>query len=335
VLPTLKIVLKRGALVAAANWPVICIQAVTGSLFTLLVAVPLLGGIVLVTLVIGADPGVLVSLGWRELVPTIVAALGSRPVVLASFLAAVAVVVVGGSLLVFLIKAGTVAVLIQGERDAEAIEQPPLCLETIAGASSFSIERFVDSAGRLFPRYARLGLLLMATYLVAGATYVTVVFVSPAGERWLATALVTVVFVTAITLINLVYLLAQIIMAADDCGPGQAAARVAGFLRHEPWPILAVFGVVMVMLVFAAGASVLATGLLGLIAFVPVFGLAVLPLQLIAWMLRRLVFEYIALTSIGAYGRLYRAHAGARAGDEARVYGIRPPGYDPALDGRH
>jgi len=58
--------------------------------------------------------------------------------------------------------------------------------------------------------------------------------------------------------------------------------------------------------VFATGASILATAALGLIGFVPLFGLTVLPLQLLAWVLRGLVFQYIGLASIGAYLTLYR-----------------------------
>ena len=46
----LKYSLKRGALVAAANWPVIIVQEAADSLFKLLVAVPLIGGIFLVVL---------------------------------------------------------------------------------------------------------------------------------------------------------------------------------------------------------------------------------------------------------------------------------------------
>jgi len=49
-----------------------------------------------------------------------------------------------------------------------------------------------------------------------------------------------------------------------------------------------------------------------LIAFVPLVGLAVFPLQIAALILRGLVFEYIGLTAMGAYITLYRQYA-ARA----------------------
>ena len=79
---TLKHALKRGALIAAANWPVVVVQEIADSLFKLLLAMPLIGGIFLVALVLGAEPVALLSLGWRDLIATIVASLVSRPLVL-------------------------------------------------------------------------------------------------------------------------------------------------------------------------------------------------------------------------------------------------------------
>ena len=64
--------LKRGALVAAANWPLTIVQAIADSLFKLLIAAPLFGGIFLVALVVGAEPVTLMSLEWRDLATTIV-----------------------------------------------------------------------------------------------------------------------------------------------------------------------------------------------------------------------------------------------------------------------
>ena len=68
-----------------------------------------------------------------------------------------------------------------------------------------------------------------------------------------------------------------------------------------------------VSVIFATGASLLATAALGLIAFVPLVWLAVLPLQLMAWVLRGLVFQYIGLSSIGAYVKLYREYSAAQS----------------------
>jgi hypothetical protein len=312
----LKTTLKRGALIAAANWPVILIQATADTLFKLLIAVPIVGGIFLVALVLGTDPNALITLAWRDMAASVVAALLAHPMALTAFLLAVGVVAVGGSLFVFLVKAGTVAVLVRSEREADPIEETPLHLDRLARASRFSVERFIDAAGGLFPRYARLGFVLMAVYLVSGGGYLAIVTASrAAGQSWGVAALLTTVFVVWITLVNLLYLLMQIVIAADDCHVGAALPRVAAFLRHERGNVTRVFLVILVLVVGATGASFVAAALLSLITFVPFVGLAALPLQLAAWALRALVFQYIGLTSVGAYVTLYRRFAGDFAED--------------------
>lgn len=304
---TLKLTLKRGALVAAANWPLTIIQAVADSLFKLLVAAPLVGGIFLVALVVGAEPVALMSLEWRDLATTIAASLLSRPLVLVAWVAALGVVIGGGSLFVFLIKGGAVSVLVRGEREAGPIEQPPLLPDVVAQASAFSVDGFIDGARALFPRYAKLGLILMGIYLASGVGFLAVVAAGrSAGEGLITAALVTAGFVAWITIINLLYLLMQIVMAADDCSIASAMSRVWTFLRRERRLVSAVFLVVLALVVFATGASIVATTALGLIGFVPLFGLTVLPLQMLAWVLRGIVFQYIGLASIGAYLKLYR-----------------------------
>lgn len=304
---TLKLTLKRGALVAAANWPVTIIQATADSLFKLLILAPLVGGIFLVALVVGEEPTSLMSLEWRELVTTIVTSLLSRPLVLTAWVGSLGVVIVGGSLFVFLIKGGAVGVLVKGEREAGPIEQPPLMFESVARASAFSVDQFIESAEALFPRYSRLGLALIGVYLASGSAYLGIVAGSAnGGEGWLITGLLTVAFVAWITIVNLLYLLMQIAIAADDCSVTSAVPRVSAFLHRERRSIAAVFFVVLALVVCATAASLLATAALGLIAFVPLFGLTVLPLQLLAWVMRGVVFQYIGLSSTAAYLTLYR-----------------------------
>lgn len=304
----LKLLLKRGALVAAANWQVTLVQSTADTLFKLLITAPILGGLVLAVLVLGAEPRELMSLEWREMAITIARSLLSHPAVLAAFLLAVAVVAVGGSLFIFLIKGGTVAVLVRGERDAGPIEAPPLHLDSLRRAARFSPELYIQASRDLFPRYARLGLMLIAIYALSGVAYLSLVFaIGLVGDRWGMAALATAGFVAWITLVNLLYLLVQIAIAADECSVAVAARRVAAFLRHERRGIAGVFAVVLGLVALATGASVLATAALGLIAFVPFVGLAVLPLQLLAWVFRGIVFQYLGLTSIGAYVKLYRS----------------------------
>ena len=307
----LKPVLKRGCLVAAANWPVTLVQSTADSLFKLLIAVPLVGGVFLVALAVGAEPGSLFALTWSDFVTTTIASLLSHPFVLAMFLLSLGTVAVGGSLFVFLVKGGTIGVLVAGDRAAGPVEEPPLHFDTVARASGFSIELFTDRAQALFPRYAKLGFALMVVYLASSLVYLAGVLGSRgAGESWLLTALITVGFVAWITIINVVYLLVQIIVAADECGVRAGARRTLAFIRHERVMLGGVFLVILGLVMVATGASFLAAASLSLLTFVPFLGpflgLAVLPLQLLAWMLREIVFQYIGLSSVVAYLKLYR-----------------------------
>ena len=305
---TLKASLKRGALVAAANWPVALIQAVADGLFKLLIAVPLVGGIILATLVIRADADPFAAADWRVVVASIVTSLLTHRVVLAAFLLSLAVVLVGGTLFVVLVKGGTLGVLVRGERAAGPVEVPPLQPEVLATAASFSVELFIDSARALFARYARLGFVLMAIYTASGAAYVGVVAGGnwSEAERWGFTTLVTITFVIWTTFVNLLYLLVQTVIAADDCGVMAAVRHVTAFLRHEARMVAGVCLVILAMVVLATGASLLAFSALGLISLLPFMWLAAVPLQLLAFVLRSLVFQYVGLSSIGAYLTLYR-----------------------------
>ena len=304
----LKFTLKRGVLLAGANWQATLVQAAADSLFKLLIAVPAIGGISFVGLVVGAEPSGLLALEWREMVTTIVGALLSQPLVLLAFLAALAIALVGGSLLLFLAKGGTVAVLTEGDRRiGDSLEQAPLHLSTVRRASGFSVEAFMAASERFFPRFARLGACLMGVYLASAVLLRISVTAGRLTGRVLGdAALMTIVFVAWITVVNLYYLLTQIIIVADDCTVSSALRRTARFLREDFRRIATVFGVMMGVELLAMGVSVLAIGALGLIAFVPFFGLAALPVQLMAWLFRSVVFEFLGLTTVGAYLTLYR-----------------------------
>src|ERR1041385_1504644 len=136
--PFLKPVLKRGALVALANWQVTLIQATADSIFKLLIATPVIGGLFLVGLVIGAAPEDLLGLEWREMAETTITSLLSHPVVLTAFLASLGVMVVGGSLFIFLMKAGAVSVLVRGEREAARMAAHSSLRADANGSTSFS-----------------------------------------------------------------------------------------------------------------------------------------------------------------------------------------------------
>ena len=323
----LKTALKRGALIAAANWPVTLIQATADSLFKLLLAAPVIGGVFLAALAVGSDPVALITLQSREMALTIATALLARPLVLTVLLLAIAVVGVGGSLFVFLVKAGTVATLVRSERDAGIIEEPPLRVSAVARASRFSIDHFMSAAQGFFPRFARLGLMLMAVYIVSGGVYLAAVMRPQPELGWTGAALITAAFVVWITVVNLLYLLLQIVVVVEDCSVAAAARRVASFLRRERRHVMAVFLLLFGVVIAATGASLLATAALGLVAFVPFFGLVALPLQLLAWLLRGLVFQYLGLASVGAYLTLYRRFIGP--GTDVQTAGVYGHAWGP------
>jgi hypothetical protein len=115
------------------------------------------------------------------------------------------------------------------------------------------------------------------------------------------------------TAINLVYLLMQIAMAAGHVTLLDAAREIGRFIRAEIRELSSIFVIVLGIVVVTWLASALAWSGVGLIAFVPLVGLAVFPLQLAALIVRGLVFEYVGLTAMGAYVTLYQRYTEARA----------------------
>src|SRR6476646_8981119 len=104
----LRHLLKRGALLAAANWQVIAIQFVAETTFQVLLAVPIIGAAILVAVLLGADLADLLQGSMRDIFTTIASALMSEPLALVSFMCAFVVVLIGGSMFMFLVKGGTV-----------------------------------------------------------------------------------------------------------------------------------------------------------------------------------------------------------------------------------
>jgi hypothetical protein len=313
--------LKRGALVTAANWQVVIVQFVADAVFKTLLAVPIVGGVFLAVLLIGGDPSDILSLPVADIVPTMASALLAQPMALVAFLVAVAFVVLGGSLLMFLVKGGTVTVLVAAEHGAGAIEHPPLRLPAFRRATFFSLERFTGGAVRLFSRYSVLGLGLMVVYLVSTLAFLAVVFggPEPAGDWRMLAAAGSLLLISWITIVNTLYLLCQLAIATDGCSTGQAVARVARLLRREGGMVALIFVATLALVALTTAASILATAALGLIAFVPLVGLAALPLQLIAWLVRGLVFQFLSLTALAAYSRVYRGNAAAGSVELRRI----------------
>lgn len=313
-LANLRATLKRGAIVTAANWPVVVIQFIADSTFKLLLGVPVVGGALLVALALGRDVRELLGGDLREVVTAVAGTLFSHPGAFVGFVCALGFMLAGGSVLMFLVKGGTVTVLSAGEALAGPMDHPPVHLASFGRASQYSVERFLAGSARLFKRYLRLGLALFGVYALSGGLYLAVVLggYSAIGDTtaalgWTVVAAVcSSVLLVWITLVNLVYLLLQMIVAVDDCSVRAAVRLLGRFVRARGRDVAVVFLVVLGLVLVATAASLLATTGLGLISFVPLIGLAVFPLQAAAWLVRGLVFQYLGLTALGAYLALYR-----------------------------
>jgi hypothetical protein len=121
------------------------------------------------------------------------------------------------------------------------------------------------------------------------------------------------------------------VVAVEDVGVRAAMGRALRFVGASFREIAGIFGVVLLLAVIATIASIVAAAGLGLINLVPLLGLAVLPLQIAAWLVRGFVFQYLALTALGAYLTQYR-QALKRRTPQAAVRMVGPPEERPRED---
>lgn len=334
----LKLLLKRGALLAVANWQAVAIQFLAESTFQVLLAVPIVGAAILVAVLLGTDFGEVARGGLREIFTTVTSTLRSEPVALGAFIVAFGVELIGGSVLMFLVKGGTVEVMLAAEAAAGPIERDPLTFDRLQRASRFTVQRFASGCRRMFRPYVWLGVALMVVYALSGGLYLAFVVYGyrAAGGRalvigWtLLAAMATAGLIAWITLVNFFYLLLQIAIAIENVTVPDAVRVTSRFVRAQFRGLAGVFLVVLAIVVAATFASALAWSGVGLIAFVPVVGLAIVPLQLVALVVRGLVFEYIGLTALGAYVTLYAAHRSAADRPALDSPGVASPLGHPA-----
>ncbi|MFN7984001.1 MAG: hypothetical protein U0Q11_19305 [Vicinamibacterales bacterium] len=316
-----KLLLKRGGLLAAANWPLVVIQFVAQTTFQMLLAVPIVGAAVLVAVLLGGDLTNLLQGSMREIFATITDALTAQPLALSAFITAFGIALFGGSALTFLVKGGIIDVMRLANAKTDDIERQPLTLTILADAGMYSIPRFVNGCSRMFRPYLRLGLALMVAYGLTGVLYLAFIVYGyrTAGDGamfflWTVVAAVaTLGLFFWITAINVLYLLMQIAMASGHDTLLDAARETARFIRAELRELGGIFIIVFGVVVVTWLASALAWSGVGLIAFVPLVGLAVFPLQLAAIIARGLMFEVIGLAAMGAYVTLYARYAEAQA----------------------
>src|SRR5687768_12990284 len=175
---TVKPLLKRGALVAAANWEVLVLQFIAESAFKLLLVVPLVAAAFLVTLLVGGSALDVAGGDIRQVIALMLTGLSERPLALATYVLGVIVIVLGGMMLTVLVKGGAVAVLVRADVDAPEVEAPPLRLATVRCAARFDFEYFAVDCRRFFTRYLALGLLLVTVYAVVAVVYIFAVLTS-------------------------------------------------------------------------------------------------------------------------------------------------------------
>jgi hypothetical protein len=315
--PALKASLKRGAFVAAANWPLIAVQFIAEGTQQLLLAVPVVGGIALVVLLLGADIEDVMAGDMKDSIPSVIAVLRANPLALACFAASFLIVLLGASILTFIVKGGAVSILATAESQAGPIERPPLRLAVLRRANITNIEPFLDGCRKFAARFIKLGLCLLVVYAITGAACLAVVMGGygltgnlGAWLRWTFGTFLAVLGIGAVlvwlAIVNFLYLLTQMAITVEDVGVREGMRKVAQFIRGSLREVAGIFGIVLLFVLIATAASWLATAGLALIAVVPFVGLAMVPLQLGAWLLRGIAFEYLALTALGAYLTQYR-----------------------------
>jgi hypothetical protein len=325
--PALRATLKRGTLLTAANWPLIAVQFIADATFKLLLAVPVVGGLTLVVLLLEGNAEELLAGDVRQIVAAVFSALRQNPAALVAFTISFGIVVLGGSALTFVVKGGTVALLAQAERTSGPIERPPLRMAAVRRANVVSIEGYLAGCERLWRRYLGLGGCLLIAYALTAIVYLGLIvrgfqFADNIGLllSWtVGAALGSSALIVWISLLNFFYLITQMVIAVDDVGVRTAVVRAMRFVRSSLREIAGVFGVVLLFVGIATVGTVLAAGGLGLIALVPFVGLAVLPLQIAGWLLRGFVFQFIGLTALSAYLTYYRHSQGNLGQPAARV----------------
>jgi hypothetical protein len=320
--------LRRGALVTAANWPVVIIELVLESLLKVAVAVPVLGGAFMVAVLLGADVKTLLDEGIRSMAELILSLLTNAPIALWSFIAAVALVGFGGSIIMFVIKAGTLSILVTAERTAPDVDRTPIRIDWFRRSSAYRVEDLLLAIRHFRARSIVLAVMLGAAYVVTAMVYAMLMrwaFGLTDDPVWVsvwpfAVAVITSAGLVMVAAINLFYDLTRIILVVDDCGVVAAMRRLWQFLVADARQVLGIFGVMGLVGVAATAAALVATAGLALISWVPIVGLVVLPLQLVAWLVRGLLFQFMDLMTMVAYEAQYRRFAGLEAPPAPRLW---------------
>jgi hypothetical protein len=310
----LRSALRRGALITAANWPLVVVQFVATALYNLVLAVPIVGGTFVVWAIVGRDMGTLLAKGVRQAAIGVFESLTGAPIALAGFLVALGIVAALGAVLTFIAKAGIVDRLAAGERSAGDAHRVPVRASTFVRLRTTRLDSYMAGVRRLAPRFLRLGAALIAAYSAIGIVFIGLVGATyrvSNGTAWssawpLIVFVATSAAVASVALVNLAYDLLQVILAFEPCSLREAVARMHAFVRHDARQVMSIFGVVLVLEILAVAISLVGTAGLELVAWVPFAGVLMLPMWAAGWLVRGLVFEYVGLTALAAYLSQYR-----------------------------
>lgn len=312
----LRAALKRGVLLVSANWPVILIDFAVDSFCRLALALPVIGGALMVATIAGIDMPQLLSEGVIAAADVVVGSLVSAPAALAAFLAAIAVVGIGSEVVRFIVKAGTLSILVTADRQAGELHCQPLAAVSLASARTFGLERLVTASHRFVGRGIQLSIWLALAYGFVVILYLALITwdLPAGGSAWLPawSALVLAATSTAIVVTGVARLtitLLRVVIVTDDCPISTAAVRLVRFGLEDARQVIGVAAVIGGIQIVAAVVGVLAASGLAPIAYVPVVGLALVPLQAALWLLRSLVFDALALVGASACQTQYRRFA--------------------------
>jgi hypothetical protein len=311
--------LERGAVVVAVNWPVVLVDLAVESFYELALAVPIVGGAVMGAALMGADVGDMLRAGLPSTADVVIGSLAAAPEALVSFLAAVAVVAFGGEALMAIVKAGTLHVIVVAERRLAAGRGWRGGTASLAEGWAWSLRRVRDGIARFWRRMLALALALAVADFVVGVAYLATLGASSglaADATWtaawpLAVVAATSVGVVLVAAIKLTYDLLRVVILTDDCGVGDARRRLARFVMADARQVIGIFSVLGCVTVVATMLSVLAAAGLAVVAWMPFASVIVVPLQLAAWIVRGLIFEYFALSAVSAYQTQYRRFSAA------------------------
>jgi hypothetical protein len=313
----LRAAITRGALITLANWPTVLIDFIAESIYKLALAVPVIGGAFMLALLMGADIQTLFADGVLVAAERMVVPLGRAPIALLAFWCAFGLAALGGAVLMFVVKSGTLAVLVQGERMAGEIQRTPIRLSVLRTAAAYTLDTVLREAGRFQRRAVLLAVWLGGIYVLVGSAYLMAVnygFQWAAASRWasawpLLVVIATSIFVVSLIAANLIFDLMRVVVITDDCRLRDAAGRVRTFLLADARQVLGIFAAMALLHGVALGGSIAFTAGISIVAWAPVVGIIVLPLQFAFWIVRGLFFQYAGLATLSAYQTQYRRFA--------------------------